>query len=88
LNDYFHVTDWLPTLASVANTGIKFDRQLDGLDLSNMIKTGEGPFRKDVETIDEINLITSIIHNDYKLMNSSFVPLSEYLFIIFIQKFN
>lgn len=81
-DNYFHVSDWLPTLASLANTGIKFDRELDGIDLSKMISKGDGPYRQDVETIDQIYETTSLIYGDYKLMNSSYRPFSKILNIL------
>lgn len=81
-NNYFHVSDWLPTLATLANTGIQFDRKLDGIDQSNMIVKGEGPYRRDIETIDQIYLTTSIIHDDFKLMNSSYAPLSKFKILL------
>jgi hypothetical protein len=62
----------------VANTGVEFNRPLDGIDQSNMIRYGEAPFRNQVETVDPEYFTTSLIHGDYKLMNSSYPPLSEY----------
>jgi arylsulfatase A-like enzyme len=78
-NDYFHVTDWLQTLTTLADSNIRVDRVLDGMDLSNMIIKGTGPFRKEVETIDPIYQTTSFIRNDFKLMNSSYAPLNGLL---------
>lgn len=42
------------------------DRQLDGMDLSRMITSNQGPYRQDIETI---NQVSTIIHESYKLMN-------------------
>lgn len=68
----FHVSDWLPTLNTLAGAKIKFDRYLDGLDLSKMIQYGFGPFRTEVETIDQVYKTTSFISGKYKLVNSTF----------------
>jgi arylsulfatase A-like enzyme len=76
-DNYFHVSDWLPTLASLSNAGINFDRQLDGINLSRMITSGEGPYRQDIETIDQVHTVTSIIHGSFKLVNSTFLPLGK-----------
>lgn len=53
---------------------MNFDRDLDGLDLSKMITSDEGPYRSDIETIDQVLTVTSIIHGHFKLVNSTFLP--------------
>lgn len=70
--DKIHITDWLQTLNSLANSGATYDRKFDGMDLSKMIKGGQGPYRKEVETIDQYMQTTSLISGKWKLMNSTF----------------
>lgn len=43
-DDLFHVSDWLPTLSSLANANIEIDRIFDGIDLSKMIERGKLKF--------------------------------------------
>lgn len=67
----FHVSDFLPTLATLANADYKIETKIDGHDLSQMITKGEGPFRTDVETFEEVYGVTGLLLNGYKWINGS-----------------
>lgn len=49
--------------------------EIDGMDLSAMILEEEKPHRRDVVTTDDIYGISSLILDNYKLLNGTFVPL-------------
>lgn len=74
-NKLFHVTDLLPTFASLADSDVVIDREIDGLDLSEMILEDEGPFRNEIIVTDNIFGISSLIYKQWKLVNGTFVPL-------------
>lgn len=77
-----HVSDWLLTLPALANAKINLDREIDGLDLSEMILNKKvASVRTEIENIDDVFKTTAIIKGEYKLVNSSFFPTS--LFSIF-----
>jgi hypothetical protein len=68
---FFYIADLLPTLLNLANTDIKVDREIDGIDLSNMIVSNKEPFRNEIITVDDIFGYSSYILNGFKLVNGS-----------------
>lgn len=69
--DLFHISDLLPTLATLANADFKIDREIDGFDLSKMITTGSSSLRNEVITIDDVFGYSSFIMNGFKYVNGS-----------------
>lgn len=54
---------------------MKIDREIDGVDYSNMILEDEKPYRNEIVIIDEIYGISSLIYKGYKLINGTYMPL-------------
>lgn len=71
----FHVSDFLPTLSTLAEADLQITDTIDGIDLSAMILEEEQPFRNEIVTTDNIFQISSLILNNYKLLIGTFVPL-------------
>lgn len=70
------------TLNSLADAGINFCQDFDGMDLSKMVEDEKGPYRKEVEQIDQFAHPTALISGIYKLVNSTYdiVDLATFLY--------
>lgn len=66
-----HNIDLLPTLISLAGAKVTINGTIDGMDLSNMIINQTGILRTDVATINNFDGISSLISDNYKLVNGS-----------------
>lgn len=56
---------------------MRVDREIDGVDYSNMILEDKEPYRNEIVIIDDVSGVSSLIYNGYKLLNGTFVPLKE-----------
>ncbi|XP_055526835.1 arylsulfatase B-like [Wyeomyia smithii] len=74
-NQFVHITDWLPTLASAAGIEVPFSKQhseIDGIDQWEALSYDTGnPRRVILHVIDEIAGFTSYMENGYKYVNGS-----------------
>lgn len=59
---------------------MRVDREIDGVDYSNMILEDKEPYRNEIVIIDDVSGVSSLIYNGYKLLNGTFVPLKEEVF--------
>lgn len=67
--NFFHVTDWLPTLYHAAGGDPTTLKNLDGLDLWDMLrKNGEQVRSEVLHNIDPVNKFASLRVGDYKLV--------------------
>ncbi|XP_063698187.1 arylsulfatase B-like [Culicoides brevitarsis] len=70
--DYFHITDWLPTLMSAAGIKLRSSRPLDGIDQWNSISLGlMGKRREMLLNINPVVGWSSFIKNDWKLLRKA-----------------
>lgn len=73
-NEWFYVTDWLPTILTAAGINVNLTDSIDGLDQWNMISTGSDGLRKELPVnIDEKFGYGILISNGYKLVNGTTV---------------
>ncbi|XP_053690315.1 arylsulfatase B-like [Sabethes cyaneus] len=74
-NQFVHITDWLPTLASAAGIEIPFTNlhsEIDGIDQWEALSYDTGnPRRAILHVIDEIFGFTSYMENGFKYVNGS-----------------
>ncbi|KAG5680269.1 hypothetical protein PVAND_009788 [Polypedilum vanderplanki] len=68
---YFHISDLLPTLLTLAETNIKVKDKIDGIDLSRMIMNDMPPYRDEIVTVDDVSGYGSYIYSIFKLVNGS-----------------
>lgn len=71
----FHVSDILPTFAKLANSKVKIDQEIDGVDYSGMILNDEKPYRDEIAIIDDVGGVSSMIYKEFKLLNGTYPPL-------------
>ncbi|XP_043492499.1 arylsulfatase J [Polistes fuscatus] len=68
----FHITDWLPTLLSIAGSDPSNLTNLDGIDLWEALRDDkESPRRTILHNIDDIFGVSAITVDDWKLMQGS-----------------
>lgn len=69
-NELIHITDFLPTFASLA--GIEISEEIDGLDQWQMISNGAQSKRKEIlHSTDPIDNFSSLMFENWKLVNGS-----------------
>jgi arylsulfatase B len=68
---YFHITDLLPTLLTLADAGVRVGEKIDGIDLSEMIRRDRPPYRNEIVTVDDVHGYGSYIYTTFKLVNGS-----------------
>ncbi|XP_065078329.1 arylsulfatase B-like isoform X2 [Ochlerotatus camptorhynchus] len=75
-NQFIHISDWLPTLASAAGIDIPFSKdhsEIDGLDQWEALSYDTGnPRRVVLNMIDEIYGYSSYMENGFKIVNGTF----------------
>ncbi|KAL3272016.1 hypothetical protein HHI36_022482 [Cryptolaemus montrouzieri] len=74
--EILHITDWLPTLYSLAGGNVSSLKDIDGFDQWQSISENKSSNREEIlANIDEVEVYSAIIGNKgrYKLVNGSFL---------------
>lgn len=74
-----HITDWLPTLLSIAGSDTSNLTNIDGINLWEALRDDkESPRRTILHNIDDIFRVSAITVGDWKLMQGKIVKTGIY----------
>lgn len=72
-NELVHITDWLPTLYSVAGGDLNDLGDIDGVDQWRLLSEGRGRGREDLLlNIDEVLKTEGAIYSRFKLLRGNY----------------